>query len=273
MASATTDTSEQDSPNPSEEQNGPAKPEGLRAPEQEPAESECGKMDENGELDEEKRAATDESEETPSNDEGLSRDGDEEKDKDMDTEADMLVQKGVGSAGSSADVTGELRQEQREEENASSPLHCAVRKAEDKPGTEIKRRASVEISSSDGEPLSRIDSEDRSVHPLLTHSLTTPLPLTPERIRQVTPHTLGPSGALCNTPPGGPPSLPTCSVPAVPSARLPLILSSFFTLLGCFRHTSLLYIYLQVKSCDSTGHGHVGEADHHAERQGVVFGL
>ncbi|XP_053506603.1 zinc finger protein AEBP2 [Ictalurus furcatus] len=158
MASATSDTSEQDSPNPSEEQNGTANPEGLRAPDQEPAESECVKMDENGELEEEKRTASDESEETPSNDEGLSRDGQEEKE--MDTETDMLGQKRVGNAEGSADVTAELGQEQREEENVSSPLHCAVRKGEDKTGTELKRRASVEISSSDGEPLSRIDSED-----------------------------------------------------------------------------------------------------------------
>lgn len=163
MASATSDTSEQDSPNPGEKLNGAANPEGLRAPDQEPAESECVKMDENGELDEEKRAAPDESEETPSNDEGLSRDGQEEKE--MDTESEALAQKGVGSAEVSTDMTGELRQEQREEESVSSPLHCAVRKGEDKTtGAEMKRRASVEISSSDGEPLSRIDSEDRSVH-------------------------------------------------------------------------------------------------------------
>lgn len=172
MASATSDASEQDSPNPSEKQNGPADSEGLRAPDQEPAESECVKMDENGELDEEKRTASDESEETPSNDEGLSRDGHEEEE--MDTESDVLVQKGVGSAEGSADVTGELSQEQREEESVSSPLHCAVRKGEDKTGTDIKRRASVEISSSDGEPLSRIDSEDRFVH------FTALLPTQPE---------------------------------------------------------------------------------------------
>lgn len=156
--------SEQDSPNPSEEQSGTANPEGLRAPDQEPAESECVKMDE-----EEKPAA---SEETPSTDEGLSRDGPEEKE--MDTEA-ALVQKGGGGAENSADVTGELRQEQREEEESvSSPLHCAVRKGEDKTGTEMKRRASVEISSSDGEPLSRIDSEDRSVY--TAHVPYTPSP-------------------------------------------------------------------------------------------------
>lgn len=162
MASATSDTSEQDSPNPSEEQNGTANSAGLRAPDEEPAESECVKMDENGELDEEKRAASDVSLETPSNDEGLSRDGQEEKE--MDTMSDVPVEKGVDGAAGSADMTGELSREQREEESVSSPLHCAARKGEDKPGTELKRRASLEISSSDGEPLSRIDSEDRFVH-------------------------------------------------------------------------------------------------------------
>ncbi|KAI5091165.1 zinc finger protein AEBP2 [Silurus meridionalis] len=147
------ETSEQDYPNPGDEQKGTSSPEAPRAPDQEPAESEAVKMDENGE---EKTTASDESDGTPSNDEGLSGDGQEEKEMDTESDAPELKR----AAESSADVTGEPRQEQREEENVSSPLDCAARKPEDKTGTELKRRASVEISSSDGEPLSRIDSED-----------------------------------------------------------------------------------------------------------------
>lgn len=145
MASASVDTPEQESPNPGEERSGPVKSEGLRAAEQEPVE-----------MDEQKRTASGESEET--NGEELSQDATEEKG--MDAEADMLEPKGVSSAESSTDGTGELRQEQRQEESASSPLHCPDRKPAHKTGSEMKRRASVEVCSSDGEPLSRIDSED-----------------------------------------------------------------------------------------------------------------
>ncbi|KAK2832619.1 hypothetical protein Q7C36_016081 [Tachysurus vachellii] len=136
-SSASTDTSEQDSPSPSDEHSGPAKPEGLRAPDHEP--EQCVHMDDQGELQSGENACN-----------GL-------EDKRMDTQS---AHKGVGNTQSSTHVTGELRQEQREDENVSSPLHCAGTKTEHKPGHEIKRRPSVEISSSDGEPLSRIDSED-----------------------------------------------------------------------------------------------------------------
>ncbi|KAM9467396.1 zinc finger protein AEBP2 isoform 2-T2 [Clarias gariepinus] len=147
------ESSELDSLSPGEEQGGTASPEGLRAAEQEPV-----KMDESGE---ETRITA---EETPSGD-GAGQSGDrpeeEEDDKEMDTEPGAAAQR--DSAGSAAAGPGELRPEQREEEESSvsSPLHCAARKGDDKPGTDIKRRASLEISSSsDGEPLSRIDSED-----------------------------------------------------------------------------------------------------------------
>lgn len=74
-----------------------------------------------------------------------------------------------GSPGSSTDPAESsrvLKQEQREE-SVSSP-GMKETKGEDNSSTEktdhgIKRRASVEISSSDGEPLSRMDSEDRYV--------------------------------------------------------------------------------------------------------------
>ncbi|KAM6985221.1 zinc finger protein AEBP2 isoform 2-T2 [Aplochiton taeniatus] len=62
-----------------------------------------------------------------------------------------------------AECTGVLKQEQREESVSSPPSECIKTKGDDsneKSDHGIKRRASVEISSSDGEPLSRMDSED-----------------------------------------------------------------------------------------------------------------
>ncbi|XP_020346659.1 zinc finger protein AEBP2 isoform X1 [Oncorhynchus kisutch] len=56
----------------------------------------------------------------------------------------------------------ELKQEQREESASSPPSSDKTKSEESTEKTDrgIKRRASVEISSSDGEPLSRMDSED-----------------------------------------------------------------------------------------------------------------
>uniref|UniRef100_A0AAR2J248 Zinc finger protein AEBP2 n=1 Tax=Pygocentrus nattereri TaxID=42514 RepID=A0AAR2J248_PYGNA len=168
MASATSDASEQDSAKASDQHgavNGEEKDEGLRAPDQEPVDSESVKMDENCELDggeREDEAAAGESAETPSSG------GEGRTETEMDAEAEEVLkkcheQKSSDSAECSADVTGELKQEQREE-SVSSPAECAASKGEecqDKTGRGIKRRASVEMSSSsDGEPLSRMDSED-----------------------------------------------------------------------------------------------------------------
>ncbi|KAG9280549.1 zinc finger protein AEBP2 [Astyanax mexicanus] len=159
MASAaTTDANEQDSAK-AGDQNGEESGEGLlRAPDQEPGEGESVKMDENCELDgatgkEEALAEASESAESPSSGEA---------------EAEELKkcpeQKSSESGENSAAVPGELKQEQREEESVSSPAECPSSKGEecpDKTGSGIKRRASVEMSSSsDGEPLSRMDSED-----------------------------------------------------------------------------------------------------------------
>lgn len=73
-----------------------------------------------------------------------------------------------GSLASSTDSAQEgsrvLKQEQREGENvSSSSLTDRTRTAATKPEPGTKRRLSVELTSSDGEPLSRMDSEDRSV--------------------------------------------------------------------------------------------------------------
>lgn len=56
-----------------------------------------------------------------------------------------------------------LRLEQREGESVSTSLPADRTKTAEKADHGTKRRASVELTSSDGEPLSRMDSEDRFV--------------------------------------------------------------------------------------------------------------
>lgn len=72
-----------------------------------------------------------------------------------------------GSLASSTDSAQEgsrvLKQEQREGESVSSTPPTDRAKTAEKAEHGTKRRASVELTSSDGEPLSRMDSEDRSV--------------------------------------------------------------------------------------------------------------
>ncbi|XP_047430928.1 zinc finger protein AEBP2 [Mugil cephalus] len=69
-----------------------------------------------------------------------------------------------GSLASSTDSAQEgsrvLKQEQREGENVSSSPPTEHTKTAEKAEHGTKRRASVELTSSDGEPLSRMDSED-----------------------------------------------------------------------------------------------------------------
>lgn len=70
-----------------------------------------------------------------------------------------------GSLASSTDSAQEgsrvLKQEQREGESVSSTAPSDRAKTAEKAEHGTKRRASVELNSSDGEPLSRMDSEDR----------------------------------------------------------------------------------------------------------------
>ncbi|XP_036800474.1 zinc finger protein AEBP2 isoform X2 [Oncorhynchus mykiss] len=68
------------------------------------------------------------------------------------------------SSTETGESTVELNQEQREESVSSLPSSDKTKSEESTEKTDhgIKRRASVEISSSDGEPLSRMDSEDRN---------------------------------------------------------------------------------------------------------------
>ncbi|XP_064877782.1 zinc finger protein AEBP2-like isoform X6 [Oncorhynchus nerka] len=76
------------------------------------------------------------------------------------------VKSPVGGIPESSTETGEsiveLKQEQREESASSPPSSDKTKSEESTEKTDrgVKRRASVEISSSDGEPLSRMDSED-----------------------------------------------------------------------------------------------------------------
>uniref|UniRef100_A0A672TDK1 Zinc finger protein AEBP2-like n=1 Tax=Sinocyclocheilus grahami TaxID=75366 RepID=A0A672TDK1_SINGR len=134
MASTASDGSEQESPNPSE-QNGDGSESGLRAADPEPA----VKM---------------ETHEKPNGHETTKQSPEEATRGDGETEAEP--QKSPGSADGTAE---RMKREQREEESAPSP---AEKNSGGGGGGGIKRRASLEMMSlsSDGEPLSRMDSED-----------------------------------------------------------------------------------------------------------------
>ncbi|XP_051544630.1 zinc finger protein AEBP2-like isoform X1 [Myxocyprinus asiaticus] len=145
MASTTSDASERESPNPTE-QNGDGSESGLRAADQEPV----VKMDVNGETDEKSNGeeSREQSPEEATREDG----GDDERETEAETEKEQ--QKSPGSVDGMAE---QLKREQREEENASSPAEKSSSGVEGG----MKRRASLEMSlSSDGEPLSRMDSED-----------------------------------------------------------------------------------------------------------------
>lgn len=158
-SAATTDTPEQDSAKAGDQNssmNGEESGEGLlRAPDQEPVDSENVKMDENCELD---GATGKEEASVAASNSGERGEGEAEELK------KCPEQKSSENGENSAVVPGELKQEQREEESVSSPVECPTSKGDECPektGSGIKRRASVEMSSSsDGEPLSRMDSED-----------------------------------------------------------------------------------------------------------------
>lgn len=113
---------------------------------------------------------TDSSEETMLTDEKMDNGGEEASDK-LSEPGKSPAQ---GSLASSTDSAQEgsrvLKPEQREGENVSSPPSDHTKTAE-KAEHGTKRRASVELTSSDGEPLSRMDSEDRSVKVTLVNSM------------------------------------------------------------------------------------------------------
>lgn len=74
-----------------------------------------------------------------------------------------LLEPGKSIARSSLSRSTESTQEQRDGENVFSSVPSERTKSAERPEHGTKRRASVERTSSDGEPLSRMDSEDRSV--------------------------------------------------------------------------------------------------------------
>ncbi|XP_016125774.1 zinc finger protein AEBP2 isoform X2 [Sinocyclocheilus grahami] len=144
MAAMTSDGSEQESQSPSE-QNGDGSETGLRAADPEPA----VKMDA-AETDEKPNARESTEQKT---EEATRGDGGNDEDGETEAEPEKEPQKSPGCA----DGTAERMKREQREESASSP-------AEKTSGAcgGLKRRASLEImsSSSDGEPLSRMDSED-----------------------------------------------------------------------------------------------------------------
>ncbi|KAJ8381721.1 hypothetical protein SKAU_G00024990 [Synaphobranchus kaupii] len=187
MASATPDGAEQDSPSQSDQHGvlltGEAeeKTQGLQAPKEEPSDSEVIKMEEvdgeqvHGEGDANAPVVPDVAEAGPAGEEG----------EDIGCEVAGALESPEQRSPASCSETGdgtekELKQEQREENESSSSdcikpglgLDCikpglgldCIKPGKSEDGTEkngaSKRRASVEMSSSDGEPLSRMDSED-----------------------------------------------------------------------------------------------------------------
>ncbi|XP_036373949.1 zinc finger protein AEBP2-like [Megalops cyprinoides] len=177
MAAATTDSAEQDAPSPSSESgallSGEAeeKTQGLQAPKEEPVDSEAIKMEE---ADGEQREGEGDVKPpvVPEITEAAAAVGstgeDEEEEEDMGCELTGAGESPEQRSPESCSDTGdgaekELKQEQREENESSSSESSKPGKGDDgteKNGTSSKRRASVEMSSSDGEPLSRMDSED-----------------------------------------------------------------------------------------------------------------
>ncbi|RXN29909.1 zinc finger AEBP2 isoform X2 [Labeo rohita] len=147
MASTTLDGFEQESPKPSE-QNGDESESGLCAADPEPA----VKMD--GAETDEKPNGHESTEQSP--EEATRGDGGNDEDGETEAEPEKEQQKSPGSADGTAE---RMKREQREEESASSP---AEKNSSGGGGGGMKRRASLEMmsSSSDGEPLSRMDSED-----------------------------------------------------------------------------------------------------------------
>lgn len=87
-----------------------------------------------------------------------------DKTEDEEAEAGLkLCEPGESNARRSLARSSESAQEQRDGENVFSSAPSERRKTPERVELGTKRRASVERTSSDGEPLSRMDSEDRLV--------------------------------------------------------------------------------------------------------------
>lgn len=178
MATTSTDGTDQESSPPSDQtrtlktEKSEQKAEGL-ASEQEPVGNDTVKMDVNGgqeratEEDEKPSAVPEVCPETTPTAVSTKEESDAVNyiDSDLTESNKSPEQRSHAICNGTGDGTGEPKQEQREE-NVSSPSDCMKSKSDDctdKTEHGLKRRASVEMSSSDGEPLSRMDSEDRFV--------------------------------------------------------------------------------------------------------------
>lgn len=94
----------------------------------------------------------------------------DDKTEDDEAEAGLkLCEPGESHARSSLARSSESAQEQRDGENVFSSAPSERRKTPERVELGTKRRASVERTSSDGEPLSRMDSEDRLVKVVLVN--------------------------------------------------------------------------------------------------------
>ncbi|XP_071395904.1 zinc finger protein AEBP2 [Centroberyx affinis] len=173
MAEVTTEGPEQDSQT-TTDQNGTGETgetgkeeQALPDPKQEPGDNENGVvgMDVNGghgateEQEDNSSPVPDAVKETVSPTESRSNDEGETGDKLSEPGKSPVRGSLASSTESVPESSRVLKQEQREEESVSSPPTDRTKTAE-KTEHGTKRRASVEISSSDGEPLSRMDSED-----------------------------------------------------------------------------------------------------------------
>nr|XP_046153400.1 zinc finger protein AEBP2-like isoform X2 [Oncorhynchus gorbuscha] len=170
MAAVTTNGTEQDS-TPANEQNGTLAKGENRNNKQGPADSkqEPGDNEDETEMD---VSNGDSKEEKPSvapevaKESVLPTENGNKKEDEPACELSEPVKSPVEGIPASSTETGEstveLNQEQREESVSSPPSSDKTKSEESTEKTDhgIKRRASVEISSSDGEPLSRMDSED-----------------------------------------------------------------------------------------------------------------
>ncbi|XP_035604652.1 zinc finger protein AEBP2-like isoform X2 [Oncorhynchus keta] len=169
MAAVTTNGTEQDS-TPANEQNGTLAKGENRNNKQGPADSkqEPGDNEDETEMD---VSNGDSKEEKPSVAPEVAKESvlpteNGNKEDELACELSEPVKRPVEGIPASSTETGEstveLNQEQREESVSSPPSSDKTKSEESTEKTDhgIKRRASVEISSSDGEPLSRMDSED-----------------------------------------------------------------------------------------------------------------
>uniref|UniRef100_A0A3B3R480 C2H2-type domain-containing protein n=1 Tax=Paramormyrops kingsleyae TaxID=1676925 RepID=A0A3B3R480_9TELE len=189
MAAIATDSVRQGSPQPSTRDETPLKMEaqeekgGLRDTERGSGDSEAVKME--GDVEKDSEGRDDRALVAPDAGEvvaavramGAGDDDEEEEEEEMVCEltgaGESPEQQSPASCSDAGDGTEKEPKREQRDESESSPGDRVKGKGDDTAGKSAgggshraggdKRRASVEMSSSDGEPLSRMDSEDRSV--------------------------------------------------------------------------------------------------------------